>query len=265
MGWVQFPQYPSILFQEVSDTAVIFMTGKIPIYDYLDDDEYIENTPLEARFDVSTISSLCVEAIPKHAAYGMMLEDYQKQRARFMQTDTSEKKRLSFYLPSFYGRVAIDLSILHKLSHYRFLILLCELGIITFQHDFYENYNTIRKGREKICSLLNSETNRSLYMQLDQHVIELDSGRGYRGGKAKHFAPTVPLWLYNALSETATNLNMGNSDFIFLCLCIGITNSLSEDSIPEIVGRDMDNIIHGFELGLDGYTYQIENTLTRMK
>ena len=241
------------------------MTSKFPIDEYIDDDEYLENTPLEARFDVSTISSLCVEAIPKHAAYGMMLEEYQKKRSRFMQADTSEKKRLSFYLPAFYGRVAVDLSILNKISHYRFLILLCELGIITFQHDFYENYHVIRDGREKICSMLNSETNQSLYMQLDRHVIELDSGRGYRGGKAKHFSPTVPEWLYNALSETATNLNMGNSDFVFLCLCIGITSALPEDAIPEMVGRGMEETIHGFDLELSGYTYQIENTLKRMK
>ncbi|HUS99453.1 MAG TPA: hypothetical protein VMY59_03945 [Candidatus Thermoplasmatota archaeon] len=233
--------------------------------EYLDDDEYMENTPLEARFDVSTISSLCVEAIPRHAAYGMMLDEYQKQRARFMQSDTSEKKRLSFYLPAFYGRVAVDLSIMSKISHYRFLILLCELGIITFQHDFYDNYHVIRNGRHKICSLLNTESNRSLYMQLDQHVIELDSGRGYRGGKAKHFVPTVPVWLYNAVSETATNLNMGNSDFVFLCLCIGIVNALPEDDIPKLVGEDLNEIIHGFELGLSGYTYQIEDTLKRMK
>jgi hypothetical protein len=241
------------------------MTSKYPTDDYPDEDEYLENTPLEARFDVSTISSLCVEAVPKHAAYGMMLEEYQKQRSRFMQTDTSEKKRLSFYLPAFYGRVAVDLSIMNKLSHYRFLILLCELGIITFQHDFFENYNTVRTGRHKICSLLNNKAACSLYMQLDQHTIELNSGSGYHGGKAKHFTPTVPEWLYNALTETATNLNMGISDFVFLCLCIGIVNALPEDNIPKLVGEEMGEIIHGFELGLSGYTYQIEDTLKRMK
>jgi hypothetical protein len=241
------------------------MTDKYPKDEYLDEDEYLENTPLEARFDVSTISSLCVEAIPTHAAYGMMLEEYQKKRARFMQSDTSETKRLSFYLPAFHSRVAIDLSILNKISHYRFLILLCELGIITFQHDFYDNYHIIRDGRKKICSLLNTTSNQSLYMQLDRHVIELDSGRGYRIGKAKHFSPTVPEWLHNALSETAANLNMGNSDFVFLCLCIGIANALPEDNIPKIVGENLSEIIHGFELELAGYTYQIEDTLKRMK
>ena len=241
------------------------MTSKYSTDNYLDEDEYLENTPLEARFDVSTISSLCVEAIPRHAAYGMMLEEYQKQRYCFMQTDTSEKKRLSFYLPAFYGRVAVDLSIMNKLSHYRFLILLCELGILTFQHDFYENYNVIRTGRQKICSLLDTKSSRSLYMQLDHHVIELDSGSGYRGGKAKHFVPTVPEWLYNALSEAATNLNMSNSDFIFLCLCLGIVNALPEDTVPKLVWEEMSEIIHAFEIELSGYTYQIEDTLKRMK
>lgn len=195
----------------------------------------------------------------------MMLEDYQKQRARFIQSDTSETKQLSFYLPAFYGRVVVDLSILSKISHYRFLILLCELGIITFQHDFYDNYHTIRDGRQKICSLLDTSSNRSLYMQLNMHVIELESGSGYRSGKAKRFIPMVPIWLHNAISETAANLNMGNSDFVFLCLCIGIVNALPEDDIPKLVGEEMSEIIHGFELGLSGYTYQIEDTLKRMK
>jgi hypothetical protein len=58
---------------------------------------------------------------------------------------------------------------------------------------------------------------------------------------------------------------MSNSDFIFLCLCLGIVNALPEDTVPKLVWEEMSEIIHAFEIELSGYTYQIEDTLKRMK
>jgi hypothetical protein len=228
-------------------------------------DEYYGSTRLEARFDPLTIQLLVVEAIPKHAAYGMMLDEYQKQRSRFSAYDDTEKKRLSFYFPSFYGRIAGDMAIIHDVSQYRFLTLLTEIGLITFQYDYHDDYSEVRGCRKELVSCITSDTNRDLYTQLERHTLDLCSSVGARMGKAKHFVPTVPEWLYNAITDTATNLNMSTSDFIYLCWCIGVVNALPESSIPEFVGKDINDIIKRFGRELKEYSYQVSNTLERMK
>jgi hypothetical protein len=249
------------------------MTGKhstresYPEYDPADPDaldEYYETTPLEARFDISTLQLLVVEAIPKHAAYGMMFEEYQKQRNRFAGFDTSEKKRLPFRLPAFHGRVAADLAILNDTSFYHFLVLIIELGLITFQYDFHNDYVDIRDGRKVIFTRLKDEENLSLYMQLEQHTIEMCSGTGAKAGKSKLFTPTVSEWLYNAISDVSTNMNMSVSDFVYICWCMGIQNALPESMIPSMVGRDVESITHRFGRSLKGFNFQIKSTIERM-
>lgn len=233
---------------------------------YQDDyDEYIENTPLEARFDPQTIQLICVEAIPRHAAYGMMFEEYARQRSRFSDYDSSEKKRLSFYFPTFHGRIAADLAILHDTSQYHFMVLVVELGIISFKFDYHDDYTVIKDCRKSLFKLLTTEYNHALYMQLEQHTIEMCSGMGSRMGKTKHFTPTVPEWLYNAVSDTAVNLNMSTSDFVYLCWCFGISKAIQEDLIPEVVGRDLSAILSRFKMNFESYVFQVQSTMDRMK
>jgi hypothetical protein len=228
-------------------------------------DQYMRSTPLEARFDPQTIQMLVVEAIPKHAAYGMMFEDYQKQRSRFSSYDTAETKRVSFYFPAFHGRIAADMAILHDTSQYRFMTLVIELGIITFKYDYHEEYSVIQDCRKSLFKNLTTEYNHALYMQLEQHAIEMCSGMGSRMGKAKHFTPTVPEWLYNTISDTAVNLNMSSSDFIYLCWCIGTSRSITEEMIPEVVGKDLSASLSRFKMNFESYVFQVQSTLERMK
>ena len=54
-------------------------------------DDYMRDTPLVARFDPATIQMLVADAVPKHAAYEMMFDEYLKQRSRFYEYDESEK------------------------------------------------------------------------------------------------------------------------------------------------------------------------------
>ena len=249
------------------------MTGKIPQreeypeFDPSDPDSYdayIENTPLEARFDVNALQILVVEAIQKHQAYGMLFEEYKKQRNRFSGYDDSEKKRLPFRLPAFQRRAAADLAILHDTPFYHFVVLVVELGLITFQYDYHDEYMQIRDGRKQIFSNLKTEDAQSLYMQLEQHTIEMCSGTGSRSGKSALLTPTVPEWLYNAISDISMNMNMSVSDFVYMCWCTGVQNSLEEHMIPEMVGRDISGITSRFKRSLDGYHYQIKSTIDRM-
>ena len=84
------------------------MTGHSPDFYQEQYDEYMRDTPLVARFDPMTIQMLVVDAVPKHAAYEMMFDEYLKQRSRFYEYDESEKKRLSFYLPLFPAMLSAD-------------------------------------------------------------------------------------------------------------------------------------------------------------
>jgi hypothetical protein len=207
---------------------------------------------------------LVVEAIPKHAAYGMMFDEYLKQRTRFSGNDQSEKKRLSFYFPAFHGRIAADLAIMHETSQYHFMVLVIELGLITLKYDYHDEYSSIQNCRKLLFENLTTDFNQSLYMQLEQHTIEMCSGMGSRSGKSRHFTPTVPEWLYNVVSDTAVNLNMSSSDFVFLCWCIGASVSIEEDRIPEIVGKDLSAILSRFKMNFESYVFQVKSTLDRM-
>lgn len=74
----------------------------------------------------------------------------------------------------------------------------------------------------------------------------------------------VPDWLYDAVSDVAVNLNMSVSDFVYLCWCIGASTAISENMVPEIVGKDFSAILSRFRMSMEGYTFQIKSTVERM-
>jgi hypothetical protein len=203
------------------------MTGKR--FDYQEDyDEYVEETKLEARFDPLTIQMLVVEAIPKHAAYEMMFDEYLKQRSRFYEYDETEKKRLSFYLPLFPAMLSADFATEYQISYHSFLVRLIELGLIHFQYDYHEEYQFIKNSKKNLSKLIKTETKKSYYLQLNKQNISLGSCAGARMSGTKHFTPSVPEWLYNAVSDCSAYINTTTSDFVYLCWCIGLLETIPE-------------------------------------
>jgi hypothetical protein len=141
-------------------------------------------------------------------------------------------------------------------------MMMIELGLIHFQVDYHDEYGIIRDGRTKLFNGLNSESGSHRYMQLEKQTIALGSCTGARQGKAKHFVPSVPEWLYNASSEISNYMNMSISDLIFLCLCISITNCLSEDILPSEVLRNSNDCCTQFNYEIAAYSKRISNLLT---
>lgn len=226
-----------------------------------DYDEYIENTPLEARFDYLTIQTAVTEAFPKHQAYGMMFADYRRLRSQMQNYDASEKKRLSFYLPAYPARVASDLAIINDISVHSFLLYIVELGLIHFQVDYRDEYQITKNSRKKIFSSITSEKSKNRYMQLDKQTIELGSAAGFRSKQGKHFTPYVPEWLHNAIGEIGNHLNMSNSDLIFFAYCYGITNCLESGQLPELVNADLAKICHEFDYEIGQYSSRINELI----
>jgi hypothetical protein len=250
------------------------MTGKhlrresYPEYDPADPDsldEYYESTQLEARFDPYTLQLLVVEAIPKHAAYGMLFEEYIQQRKRFMAYDDTEKKRLSFYLPLFPAMMSADYATEFKISYHQFLMFMIELGLITFLFDYNHQYQVVKEGKKTLSKLVTSERNRIYYLQMDKQTICIGSCAGSRSGKVKHFTPAVHEWLYNAVTDSANYINMSISDFVYLCWCIGVQRSLTNDQSNPILTRDNTTLLEMFDYELNIYSNHIENIMTSMK
>jgi len=261
-----------------SETRCIFsqrvcLTGDDSVKDHInqrsfsDDyyEEYIESTPLEARFDYTTIELAVIEGFPKHEAYGMMFETYQRKRAQFSEYDPSEKKQMSFYFQGFPARVALDLALINKLPAYYFLVTMIELGLIHFQVDYHDEYIIVKEGRQKVFALLRSDTAKKNYNQIERQTISLGAAAGYRSGKAKHFSPSVPKWLYNAIMDTSNYLNMPVSDFCYLCWCISASNCFPNEMIPEMVDREICNVVQEFEFELKHYSTRIEDILKLMQ
>ena len=249
------------------------MTGKSNSKDYPENDpadpdsldDYYESTKLEARFDPLTIQLLVVEAIPKHAAYGMMFDEYIKQRRQFSQYDSTEKKRLSFYIPLFPAMMSADYATEFKISYHQFIVFMVEIGLITFMYDYHDQYQTVKEGKQTLSKLVTSERNRIYYLQMDKQTICLGSCGSKQATKAKHFTPNVPEWLYNAITDSANYINMSISDFVYLCWCVGMQNSLPNDQANSILDKDNAAILGSFDHELTIYSSRINYTLKEMK
>ncbi len=208
--------------------------------EFSDDDSSIEN-----KFDWRAIRMLCVEAIPKHKAYGMSFKEYRERRESVLDEDTTERKRLSFYMPSIQAAVAIPYSIEYRCSYHRFILLLIELGLIKFQYDYHDEYSAIKRVREKSISMLTGSMESEVkFMTFSKQSIDiLASGAGFRNGGSKHFVPSVPEWLYNSIADVSVYLNISISDVAYLCYCIGFStcipnaNEYAKDACDQIISK----------------------------
>lgn len=219
--------------------------------------------PEEERFDWKTISHAVIQWIPKHKAYGMTFEEYQKERSKFSEFDTSEKKHLTFYLPLFPSMISGDISQEYKLSKNRFIVMLIELGLITFQYDYHEQYSIAKSTRRNVSKLVTNESSRMCYIQLDKQNITLNSCS--RGSGHKHYSPNVPEWLYDAISDASTNINMTISDFAYLCWCIGMVKSVPMEIRNPVLNSDIELILKQFDYEFKMYTTRIKDILCKIK
>jgi len=233
------------------------MTKKDFFESETDYDTYVEQTPLEARFDPLTIELLVTEAFPKHEAYGMLFKDYHVKRAQMAGHDDSEKKRLSFRFPKYYAHLATDIALDNKVSLHRALVLLIELGLIHFQVDYHNEYTDIREWRlGSYKGLVDSESLRK-YRLIERHEIKISSAASSNA----HFVPSVQEWLYNAIMDTKSYMNMSGTEFVFFCWCYGVLNCFDDGSIPEIVMEDLRSICGEFRYEIEEY----QNQISRLK
>lgn len=214
-------------------------------------DVYIENTPLEARFDPLTIQCLVRDAIPKHAAYDLSFEEYLEKRSALSEYDQTDKKRLSFYLPIYPSLRSQDYAYKYKLSITKFLVSIIELGLITFLYDYHDEITSIKDSREKMESYLTNERAGMLYIHLDRQKISLDSTAGSRTGGCKHFVPSCQEWLYNAVTDVAAYLNMPVSDLAYLCWCIGLQKTTQENVLDKLTETNIHNVLEQFNFEIN--------------
>lgn len=226
--------------------------------------DYIENTPLEARFDPYTIQILVKEAISKHEAYDLTFEQYLEKRSALSEYDLAEKKRLSFYMPLYPSLRSQDYAFKYKLSTVKFMVSVVELGLITFLYDYHDEIASIKYAREKMESHLDSARNGMIYVHLERQTISLDSTCGSRGGKCKHFSPSCPEWLYNALTDTAGNLNMSVSDLTYLCWCIGLQKTTTQNVLDKLTNDNIAVVLERFNFEIDILNKRIQTILMEL-
>lgn len=227
-------------------------------------DEYMKATPLEARFDPTTIQMLVVEAIPKHAAYEMMFDEYLKQRSRFSEYDDSAKKRLSIYLPLFPAMRSQDFAYECKVSLHKFLVTILELGLITVLYDFHEDCSEAKMSKDLLSKSIRDSRSKLRYLQIDKQKVGLSSGAGMRVGGSRHFTPHVQEWMYNAVNDTAAYLNMTASDLAYLCWCVGVQKTLPLGMVDVMLDKDIDIIVDTFRYELLMYVKRINGLVSEI-
>lgn len=217
-----------------------------------------EEIPESERFDWQTTKALCVGDVKKHKAYDMGFEDYLKNRRAYMDADDTERHRLSFYIPKFHSMLTTDMAITLDMSIHRFLGTIIEIGLINFQVDYHDQYQVTRAHRKKIIRRLTGERQRNVYMQMDKQTISIGSCTGYRGGGNKHYSLSVPLWLYDAITEVAGNLNMSITDVVYLSWCIGTSKTLPPHCICGLLDKDTHEVKEKFIFELKMYVTRIK-------
>jgi hypothetical protein len=228
-------------------------------------DDYIRDTPLEARFDPLTIEMLVVEAIPKHAAYEMTFEEYLKERARFSEYDSTEKKRLTFYLPLYPAMRSQDIADLHNnTSINRFLVVLLELGLITVLYDYHTEISLLKQSRREMQQYLTCERAAQRYVHMDRQKVVLHSTHGYKSGDSKHFSPWCQDWFYNAITDTASYINTSASDMAFLCWCMGM-QKVSIEHTDVITDKLVAEVVSKFDFEFGAYAERVGTILSGIK
>jgi hypothetical protein len=221
-----------------------------------------ETIPMEDRFDWQATKSRCRTGCRTHKAYGMSIDEYVKNRNQYIETDDNEHKQLSFYLPLFPSMVSSDYASLLKISTTRFLIMMIELGLISFQVDYQNQYEVVKIGRENLLKAMRNNETKNVYLQIAKHNIALGSCTGARNKDSKHHTPSVPKWLYDSVSDAATYLNMSTSDLVYLCWCIGVSSSFPPHLKNIMVDEDIQQIITHFKFEIDMYSKQISFLLS---
>lgn len=231
--------------------------------DELDIQDSLE--PEVEYYDWTNTSAACISPVPSHPAYRSDFQDYISNRTVYYDTDHSDKTRLSFYLPKFQARLSSDIAACgYHISFSKFITHLVELGLITFQIDYHDQYQIVKYARGAMVKKLVNERTRNLYVQLDKMTISLGSIHGHRGGDSRHFTPSVPTWLYNAVSDVAVYLNMSKSDLVFLCWNIGMRHSISENYKSPLVARDIEDFMQNFEFELESYSKFVNDISSQM-
>jgi len=231
----------------------------------LSDEEYdiwLMSTPLEARFDIDTLETLVCEGIAKHAAHDMTLEEYIKSRTKFIRYDDTEKKRLSFYLPLFPAMRSADFADQFNISLTKFLVSSIELGLIRFMFEYHEQYDGAVSIKRAIGRKITDTPSKIMYMQISKQKISLNSATGVKSGEATHFTPNVYEWFYDALAATSIALNISMTDLCYCCWCITMQNAMSNDMIDSMLGQDISDVLHYFDVEIDIYGRRIENLLS---
>ena len=219
------------------------------------------DTALQFDWSEDSIRLICTTRAPPHnPAYGMSFAEYKKNRSSITTTNDAEKIRLSFCFPHFITNVSADMAIRNNLSHYRFLVYIIELGLIHFQRDYHDRYSDIRSIREGMFDSLTTDENERIYKQIQKHVISFpDMARG------KHITPTVPEWLGNAVKEMSVYLNMTTTDFVYLCWCLGISNSMKDSNLPRQITKLISESLNTFNYEFGAYEKQLTFNFLQME
>jgi hypothetical protein len=227
---------------------------------YSNPEEYIAGD----QFDWKTIKVLCVSGIPKHKAYGMNFDQYRKQR-EMVTNDTTEKKRLTYYLPTFPSMLSTDFAEIHNVSIHKFTLLTLELGLIHFQHDYYDTYQSVKKARgQSVIDKVSSDSRRNVFVHLNGCSISLGSCAGAADDQSRRASVNTPEWFYNALTDTAKHLNMTISDMVYLCWCIGITKCVIGEMGNDYLMEEFGKIIQHFESELFFYVESANHLIEKI-
>jgi hypothetical protein len=219
--------------------------------DFIENERDIADHPNAKHFDWRELSAICVSPVPEHPAYGASFDEYAKYRKEVADDEGTEKSRLAFRIPK---PIAFGLPVLakkhstskYKVSANRYVSLLIEMGMISFQRDYYDQCESISCNTEKLFDASHDERSLMVTLQIQKQTISLESS----SRSNKLYCPMVPAWLDDAVRSTAFGINMSVSDLVYVCVCKGLLNDLKEQKMPKAYVERVTSTLDYFEFEL---------------
>jgi hypothetical protein len=212
----------------------------------------------EYEWKDDVIKLVCTSDIPEHEAYGLNFLQYNKRRSFLHTKEDDESVRVGFRMTDLYATMTLDLATQQNLPPYRFIILILELGLIHFQHNYHDKVETVRALRDASSKMVSNPETERLYMTSKKITVSMGSIK-----TSKLFTPTLPKWLGNAIKNSAMYVNMSTSEFAFLCWCIGVSNTIP--GLQTYIENKLYNDINNFEYEFNNYIESVESTHNKMK
>jgi hypothetical protein len=219
-----------------------------------------EDSIARQEFDWRDVRALCIAPDPHHPLYGMSVKEYTDYISINGEEEEQKVIPLHFRAPDILSFSIPILARRYGLSMRKYLATMIVIGLITFQKDYHEQYSTINARIDSCFNMAHDKLSLRRLWQVAHQPINLQTASRDNKG----FTPSLPEWIIAALTTSASELNMTNSDMACLCIAISVLNNIKDSNLPDAYAEELTAFIGQFVNALNMLDERVTDTYARI-